>query len=466
MADAFDPWTTPKPKRTKHKKTNWDNMTTPKPKRTKHKKTNWDNMTIPNPKTNKDKKTAKKKGTTTSTTEAPYINGVDYNQPKDVGELSPANITGQPDITTEQNMWGGNYNNVPTVERMYVQLQVHFWSQYGEEYATYTLGRDDDSVDVGSTQSGLHNELLGFKTTNDINEDCPTFQIQLSGLRDWDDVLVPNDYVEINARSYHIDAQDISTPNETEGEQATDSDHKTTFKLLMSGLISDIGKSTDVDQGRGYLVTGKGVQKILENIHIGAPSDVLAYGGFFLYDLSAPQQTGSESDPDGDGDGVWNGSVPKSTNAMIKKIAKSVLAYGEKYHVLPSLCIADAWQESHLGSDPNSSVGAGLGTHNLWGLEGSDVGHGMTHNRAHDAIFKDYDEGTMYWMSAMGRHNPGVKYWGAVNTSLRNVKTFNEGVDKLTHSNYMRGKFGYAGNMKWAYKHFNLSRFDKKMSWK
>jgi hypothetical protein len=240
-------------------------------------------------------------------------------------------------------------------------------------------------------------------------------------------------------------------------------------RLIISGLISSIEKMGSSDSGRNYNIACQGMAKIMENIHLGLPSDLAANTGYLLYDIgqaSDPANNTLKARGNVDGSGSWDGKVPKSASEGINKIAKSCLKYAAQYHVLPSICIACAYAETGFGTDPNSSIGAGLKTNNMWGLEIADVGHG-NRGSANDTVFSSYDEGVKYWMSAVSKQKPGygtgAGTWN-LGCDLKGIRKFSTAAHDLVGSRYMTGKNGYYKNMLTAYKRYHLARYDHQVS--
>jgi len=387
-----------------------------------------------NKKSTKKKKNTSKKGL--------IFNSVTDKQDtaNGAGSVGSANISGNPN-------WTNPSTSEDEIDRLNIVFSVDFWTQYGLQRATYTLGRvDNDDLQV-PVATGIKDELLGFTTNVDMNQNTPQFQVQLSGLRDWEDVLLPNDYLEISAKVYEDSPRSNDSTTGTAQSPAS--------ATLITGLISNIHKVADSQQGYSYVITCQGMQKILDNINLGLPSDLEANGGILLYDIgqaSDPNVKGSSDSVDGSGG--WNGSIPKGLKGNLKKIAPYAEKYGAKYKVLPSMIIAQSVQESSLGTAvPNE--------YNWWGLTGS-IGHGTTNIGGYPYTkFESLDEAVKYYASCMGNASPGKSYWAV--KRIRGISDAKKAIAVLGGDNsyHEASASSYTRGLTSAYNRYNLKRFDK-----
>ena len=361
------------------------------------------------------------------------------------GNFDTVNISGDPKWTIARTI-------TPTVTRQWVKFDAVFWSQYGKINASYTIGRDDSSVNQSEVSTGIQNELLGFSSTVDASQDTPTFQIMLSGMRDWEDVLLPNDYVMINV-----------TVND-EANKSVDSDGNSLNGVpttIITGLIADIHKTGDTSSGIGYIVTAQGVEKILQNINLGLPTDLAANQGYLIYDIGgASDPANNKPDASGqvDGSGSWDGKIPKNLKGNLKKLAPLAEKYGAKYDVKPSMIIDQALKESSIGQNvPNA--------YNWWGLTGS-IGHGTTtvSGDSHRYTkFNSLDEAVKYYTSCMGDADPGKSHWAVKRIKGLSAKKAMKvlGGDTSYHQD---GASDYTKSLENGYRSLNLKRFDSHVS--
>lgn len=372
-----------------------------------------------------------------------HLPNVYSNQPDTVATDNDfkANITGTNRVTKAST-------NDGSVHRLYTVFTADFWSQIGKVRASYTIGRDDGSVDQTNVSTGLKDELLGFTSRVDSNDNVPNFQIQLSGMRDWDNILLLNDYVELRANIMDEAGNYINMNGDTV--------YSAKNRLIISGLISSIEKMGSSDSGRNYNIACQGMAKIMENIHLGLPSDLAANTGYLLYDIgqaSDPANNTLKARGNVDGSGSWDGKVPKGLHGNLKKIAPLAEKYGAEYHVLPSMIIDQSYVESTVGqATPNA--------YNWWGLTG-DIGHGTTNiNGYRYTKFSSFDEAVKYYASCMGDAEPGKSHWAV--KRIKGITSPKKAIAILGGDNSYHGASAssYTNSLKTGYKSLNLKRFD------
>lgn len=363
-------------------------------------------------------------------------------------QKSDANITGAYRATNPST-------NNGAVKRLYIVFSANFWSQIGEVRASYTIGRDDNSISQTDVSQGIQDELLSFTSRVDSQDNVPTFQIQLSGMRDWDNILLPNDYVEIKASIFDENGNYVTMNGNTV--------KKAKNRLIISGLISSIEKTGSSTGGRIYNIACQGMAKILENIHLGLPSDLEANQGYLIYDI------GQESDPANnkldargnvDGSGSWDGKVPGGLSARVKKIAPYALKYGAKYHVLPGMIVAQASVESGIGNAIPTK-------YNWWGLTG-DIGHGTVTIGGHSYTkFDSFDEAMKYYASLMGDAEPGKSHWATKH--IKGITDYKKAIkvvggDLSYHGDGRDNSGTYTAGLYSAYHSLNLKRLDNQVN--
>lgn len=186
------------------------------------------------------------------------------------------------------------YTTSDTVKYTMLQMTVTFYTQHGKENASYTLGRVDGSVDISTKTGNLQNDLLAFQTSYDGTQDVPTSVFTLNGMRDWEDILIINDYMELGVQTWASDGS---------SNQAT----------IMTGLISDITKTLNpASTGRSYTVTCQGVQKILNNVNLTTFTELMGDEAYLIYDIN------------GAGDGSSSSSGSDSSSETTKDKAKDL----------------------------------------------------------------------------------------------------------------------------------------------
>ena len=236
-----------------------------------------------------------------------------------------SNLDGIPNTTTD-------YQTLPSdtsgsIQRLTQQVTATFSTQIGDFTAAYSIGREN--IDINTTNqydNFFEGELLAFNTVNDKNQDTPTFQLTLLGVRDWEDMLLVNDYVQVGVEQFSKEF-----PGQSESY------------TLITGLISDVRKTINpANNMRTYTVVCQGMQKILNNINIATLTELMGYSAYLIYDSS---QFGSGFDSAGDssegesGDsGDFGDGVAKGKSKDIVKVAQWALAnhsggkYSLSYH--------------------------------------------------------------------------------------------------------------------------------------
>lgn len=236
-----------------------------------------------------------------------------------------ANIDGIPNVTQDYHTLESDTSG--SIQRLTQQVTATFSTQIGDFTAAYSIGRENIDTTTNSQYTNFfEGELLAFNTINDKNQDTPTFQLTLLGVRDWEDMLLVNDYVQVGVEQFSKDY-----PGQSESY------------TLITGLISDVRKTINpANNMRTYTVVCQGMQKILNNINIATLTELMGYSAYLIYDSS---QFGSGFDSNKDssagnsGDsGDFGDGVAKGKSKDIVEVAQWALAnhsggqYSLSYH--------------------------------------------------------------------------------------------------------------------------------------
>ena len=236
-----------------------------------------------------------------------------------------ASIDGIPNVTQDYHTLESDASG--SIQRLTQQVTATFSTQVGDFTAAYSIGRENIDTTINSQYTNFfEGELLSFTTNNDKNQDTPTFQINLLGVRDWEDMLLVNDYVQVGVEQFSKEFPD-----------------KSESYTLITGLISDIRKTINpANNQRMYTIVCQGMQKILDNINIATLTELMGYSAYLIYDSS---QFGSGFDSNKDssagnsGDsGDFGDTVGTGKSADILKVAEWALQnhsggkYSLSYH--------------------------------------------------------------------------------------------------------------------------------------
>lgn len=236
-----------------------------------------------------------------------------------------ASIDGIPNVTQDYHTLESDTSG--SIQRLTQQVTATFSTQIGDFTAAYSIGRENIDTTINSQYTNFfEGELLSFTTNNDKNQDTPTFQINLLGVRDWEDMLLVNDYVQVGVEQFSKEFPD-----------------KSESYTLITGLISDIRKTINpANNQRMYTIVCQGMQKILDNINIATLTELMGDSAYLIYDSS---QFGSGFDSNKDssagnsGDsGDFGDTVGTGKSADILKAAQWALAnhsggkYSLSYH--------------------------------------------------------------------------------------------------------------------------------------
>ena len=194
------------------------------------------------------------------------------------GSKTTSGILPNTDINTKTNpVYISGYPKVKQshvhnsdIARKYIQFTATFFTQNGKQNASYVLGRADvPYVQQEALKGYLTKELLGFTTKNDAQNqsDIPTMTLKLAGMRNWEEVLVPNDYASLGVVYVGTDSSDVQTAT------------------LMTGIIVDIHKSYS-DGNLAYVVTCQGLAGIMANINLTTFPELSVNGTYLLHDLT------------------------------------------------------------------------------------------------------------------------------------------------------------------------------------
>ena len=173
-------------------------------------------------------------------------------------------LSGNPQVKTPYKS-----NNV--IVRRYLQFTATFFTQNGKQNASYVLGREDVPFTNQETLKGyMNNELIGFTTKNDAQNqsDIPTMTLKLTGIRNWEEVLLPNDYVQLGVLYIGDDVQ-----------------YGPKTATLMTGMIADVHKSYS-DGQYIYVITCQGLAKILANVTLTTFTELSVNNVYLLQDMS------------------------------------------------------------------------------------------------------------------------------------------------------------------------------------
>lgn len=121
--------------------------------------------------------------------------------------------------------------------------------------AKVTIYTEDGPITLRSrpTNQGdsIYSDVVAIQTTNDMQQDCGTFQVSLVNRNHWDKKLAANDLVIIQMWRGSSDA---------------------TYSTIMYGLISDVRKDLGIQDNniqRNITLTGQNFTKILLNFNVG-----------------------------------------------------------------------------------------------------------------------------------------------------------------------------------------------------
>lgn len=186
------------------------------------------------------------------------------------------------------------------IARQYVQFHAYFYTQIGEYDAYYTLGRSDNSTfAVTTTEQEFTQDLISFDTTNDMQQDLPTLTLTLLGSREWDEVLVTDDYVVLRVSISYPDGKYKDIPETT----------------LMAGLISNIQYKESPTMGNTYVITCSGISKVLSNINLGLPKTVSTNGGILFFDIEGNSNPANEDFTTGSSGSTDDADIDSGDNA-------------------------------------------------------------------------------------------------------------------------------------------------------
>lgn len=190
---------------------------------------------------------------------------------KSTGALSNqvASIDGIPNVTQDYHTLESDTSG--SIQRLTQQVTATFSTQIGDFTAAYSIGRENiDATTKSQYVNFFEGELLSFSTTNDKNQDTPNFQINLLGVRDWEDMLLVNDYVQVGVEQFSKESPD-----------------KSESYTLITGLVSDVRKTINpANNQRMYTVVCQGMQKILNNINIATLTELMGNNAYLIYDSS------------------------------------------------------------------------------------------------------------------------------------------------------------------------------------
>lgn len=271
------------------------------------------------------------------------------------------------------------YTTSNVIQRWTQQFTATFSTQIGDTTVSYVIGRENNSVDLTKYSNLFEDELLAFQTTVDKNQDTPTFQLTLLGSRDWEDILLVNDYVSVGVERW--------------GSNGT---HDMT--TLITGLISDVRKNTDSSSNqRTYTIVCQGMEKILENINLATLTELKSYQAYLLYDIGIQGEGFDPHKNDGGSDDGEGGSDTTSKGEWISPV-------GTGGHFMSGQNFGDSSGRSnvHDGIDFGSNMGwshkikaAHSGEVVYTGYD-ADWAHGMIVIRSGD-IWHCYQEYSNNW---------------------------------------------------------------------
>lgn len=152
-------------------------------------------------------------------------------------------------------------------------------------------------------------DVLSLTTTRDMEQDCPTFSMNIVYRNDWFTKIGSNDLVTIA----------LQRPPEAKHN-------------VLVGLVDDVRKTTDFSTGkpvRAFTLTGRGFNKALQNFTVGTVSELTVTAsiqGFFSTMLE-----------------VFSGAAPA---VIIKGVLDNYIGMGCNYRFANGKTFKDYYQES------------------------------------------------------------------------------------------------------------------------
>lgn len=249
--------------------------------------TQWSNVTTHHLEKKKPTTTKHKKTTTTKKPKKDGLidNGLEVTSTADVGGGTKNDWLGKSGVLEEtrkaQYEMGQRFDGSnpkvkqprifqDTIPRTFMMATATFFTQNGDIHASYVLGRKDIPWEQQNVLKGYwNNELLAFSTKNVVSEqtDMPTFSVTLTGMRDWENTLLANDYASLSI--FYL------SDKETEPKMAT----------LMTGMVADVHKAYDGNQ-KTYVITCQSLAKIMSNVTLTTFTEIMANGGALLFDFA------------------------------------------------------------------------------------------------------------------------------------------------------------------------------------
>ncbi len=140
----------------------------------------------------------------------------------------------------------------------------------------------------------IYSDVVAVQTTNDMEQDCGTFQVSLVNRNHWDKKLAANDLITIQLWRGSSDAKN---------------------SIVMYGLISDVRKDVGIQDSsvqRGITLSGQNFAKVLMNFNVGYVPTVdvqIASLGWMegVLTLSGKDAAGIIGD-------IWNKIIYKTTS--------------------------------------------------------------------------------------------------------------------------------------------------------
>jgi len=138
------------------------------------------------------------------------------------------------------------------------KLNANFTTTFYTVSGSYPVVARSTSGSVPSNSRKYFDDgLISFNTNNDLSNNNPSFSIMLTDAYDWKSLLVPNDYVRIDVSYY--------------SNIFSDEAGKVVKTTLITGLITSVELEEDAgNNSRFYVITCKGVAKIMDNITLTA----------------------------------------------------------------------------------------------------------------------------------------------------------------------------------------------------
>lgn len=162
--------------------------------------------------------------------------------------------------------------------------EVSIYTEKGLLSARQTLLVSDTNMDL---------DILSIITKRDMNQDCPTFTIQLSWQREWYEKIGSNDMIIIK----------MCRPPEANA-------------TVMFGLVDDVRKSTNYDSEkpvRTISVTGRGWGKAMVRFEVGTVTELNAVGNALGF-MSESMDTFAGCPPATVAQGIINFFIGKGCN--------------------------------------------------------------------------------------------------------------------------------------------------------